>query len=365
IVLFDQARSVWTLLFAAVVAMGFALSLRRLLPRVPEPTRMTRVSDSPLPSLDGLPPADSPILPAIGVAMLLQASVVLALGTSILLGSLPLAAAVFLLTWRWSAYEVRAAEWWGGRHPPLRQLIVAVAVTALMLVPYTFGSGIGFANGLRLPVVKTVPPKDARSSSGYFGIILYPPPKKQQLLAPELHTETFAEGGLARPLVIPFDGPYLYFKWAGVPPGPKAHVAHGRPTDANINVRSTDLDPLVMEAHQKISRPINLEACGEIDVTVTNADTNAGEIDLGLMLSDTSLPAHPRQVLAARPLVSSMADPMPKDRIPVNEVLRFAVPRGAHLRRFDEITLRFMLAPRHNRTGAKVSVESFELVPRR
>jgi len=40
------------------------------------------------------------------------------------------------------------------------------------------------------------------------------------------------------------------------------------------------------------------------------------------------------------------------------------VPRGARLRRFDEITLKFMLAARRNRTGAKVSVESFELVPR-
>ena len=364
VVLFDQARSVWTLLFAALVAMGFALSLRRLLPRIPEAVRMAPASDSPLPSLDGLPAADSPILLAVGIALLLQAAVALALGVSILLGSLPLAVAVFLLTWRWSAYEVRAAEWWGGRHPPLRQLIVAVAVTAMMLVPYTFGRGFGWGIGFTMPVVKTMPPKEARASSGYFGIILYPPPKKQQLLAPELHKDTFAEGGLVRPLVIPFDGPYLYFRWAGEPPGPKAHVAHGRPTDANINPRSTDLVPLVMEAHQRISRPISLEACGEIDVTVTNADTNEGEIDLGLVLSDASLPAHTRQVLAARPVLSSMADPIPKDRRPVSEVLRFAVPRGARLRRFDEITLKFMLAARRNRTGAKVSVESFELVPR-
>jgi hypothetical protein len=60
-----------------------------------------------------------------------------------------------------------------------------------------------------------------------------------------------------------------------------------------------------------------------------------------------------------------MVDPMPQDRKPVKEVLRFAVPAGAHLRRFDDLTVQFILAPRHARTGAKVSLESFELIPRR
>ena len=86
--------------------------------------------------------------------------------------------------------------------------------------------------------------------------------------------------------------------------------------------------------------------------------------DLGLVLTDASLPGRPRQVLAARQVLSSLMDPMPKDRTPVKEVLRFAVPRGTHLRRFDDLTVQFILAPRHARTAAKVSVESFELVPR-
>ena len=362
-VLLYQARSVWMLVFAVLVAMGFALSLRRLLPIRVETVSAPEI-DSPLPSLNGLPPSDSPWLLAACVAVLLQGAVMLA-GLSMLQASVPLGVAVFLMVWRWSAYETRATEWWAGQYPPLRHMAVAIVVTAFVLVPYTIGEKSGWGIHARMPVVSAAAIPQAHARSGYFGIILYPPRKKQQLLAPELHKETFAAGALARPLVIPFDGPYFYFRWAGEPPGPKAHVAHGRPTDANVNPRSTDLVPLVMEAHQRISRPISLEACGEIDVTVTNADTREGEIDLGLLLSDASLPAHPRQVLTARPVQSSMVDPMPKDRAPVREVLRFAVPRGAHLRRFDDITLRFMLAPRNNRTGAKVSVESFELVPRR
>jgi hypothetical protein len=240
---------------------------------------------------------------------------------------------------------------------------VAIVVTALVLVPYTIGEKLGWGVHPRMPIVSAaaVP---RQSSSGYFGIILYPPPKPAQIIAPMLHPDTIVAGSLTKPLVIPFEGPYLYFKQMGARPGPKAHVAHGLPTDAGINVRSTDLDPLVMEAHQKISRPIDLAACGEIDIAITNADTKPGEIDLALILSDSSAKGRPRQFLNSLPVPSSLTDPMPKDRAPVKEVLRFAVPAGAHLKRFDDLTLEFLLAPRRARTGAKVSVESFELVPR-
>jgi hypothetical protein len=171
VVLFDQARSAWTLVFAAVVAAGFALSLRRLLPRPQEPVR-TPQATALLPSLDGLPKADSHLLLSAGVAVLLQGSIALAFGFSMLLGSLLLALAVFLVTWHWSAHQVRAAEWWGGRHPPLRQLIVAVLVTAIMLAPYTLGGKAGWGIGSRVIPRKVTPPREAVANSGYYGIIL-------------------------------------------------------------------------------------------------------------------------------------------------------------------------------------------------
>ncbi|HEX3570189.1 MAG TPA: hypothetical protein VHU44_05145 [Acidobacteriaceae bacterium] len=363
--LLNQAGSPWALAFAALVAVGSALSLRRLLPLEPEVVWVPN-ADSPLPSLDGLPPGDSPVVLATCVAVLLQAAVALALGATLMKAALPLGVAVFLLTWRWSAYETRAAEWWGGQYPPLRQFVAAVVVTAMTLVPYTIGEKSGWGIHPHMPVMKPIPSlKEAHASSGYFGIILYPPPKPKEVIVPRLQEETIAAGGLTKPLVIPFEGPYWYYKDAWIQPGPRSHVAHGQPTDEGINVRSTDLNPLMMQAHQKISRPINLDACGEIDVTVRNADTKPGEIDLALVLADSSAHARPRQVLAARPVLSSMVDPMPQDRKPVKEVLRFAVPAGAHLRRFDDLTVQFILAPRHARTGAKVSLESFELIPRR
>jgi hypothetical protein len=82
------------------------------------------------------------------------------------------------------------------------------------------------------------------------------------------------------------------------------------------------------------------------------------------VLADSSTRGRARQVLAARQVISSLPESIPQDRAPVKEVLRFAVPAGAHLRRFDDVTVQFILAPRHARTGAKISVESFELIPR-
>ena len=362
-VLFYEARSAWMLAIAPLVAVGFAVSLRRLLPVPPEPVRASR-RDTPMPSLNGLPRADSPLLLAACAAALLEGAVLTA-GFSLLMASLPLAFAVFLVTWWWAGYEARAAAWWGGRHPPLRQFAAALAVTSLLLVPYTLGekSGLGLHTHSEW-ALKTRTTQPANARSGYFGIILYPPPKKKELLLPPTELGPTIDGGLTQPLLIPFDGPYLYFNESDMRPGPKAHVAHGKPTDAKINVRSTDEEPLLMEAHQKIGRPIRLAACGEIDVVLTNADTRPGEIDLALVLADSSTRGRPRQVLAARQVISSLPESIPQDRAPVKEVLRFAVPAGAHLRRFDDVTVQFILAPRHARTGAKISVESFELIPR-
>jgi len=259
----------------------------------------------------------------------------------------------------------RAAEWWAGHHPPLRQLGLAIVVTSLILVPYTIGEKLGWGPHVPAAAAKPTPPSPGTSSSGYFGIILYPPPVKKQLIAPLQPGAAIKPGSLTRPLLVPFDGPYWYFKSAVGQPGPSAHIARGRPTDHGINIRSTDWQPLRMEAHQRLSRAINLADCGEIDLAITNADTRPGAIDVMLVLADSSVPSRPRQVLSSQPVLSSLLEPMPQDREPVKEVLRFAVPQGAHLRRFNDLTVTFLTAPRHATTGAKVAVESFELIPRR
>ena len=363
-VLLYQRNSPWMLCGVALVTLGMALGLRRLLPAAaaPSPGSNPPVDSgtltSTLPSLYGLPPGDSPLLLASSIAILAQAACIFAANGDLLLATLPLCAGLFLFAWRWSAYDSRAAQWSTGKHPPLRQAVAAILLTALAIIPFS----VGHAHGFSIPKPPP-PPEQADASSGYYGVILYPPPKKKEIVAPTPHDDSFHAGVLTKPLNIPFDGPYWYFKAPNRRPGEKAHIAHALPTD--VNVRSTNYQPLSMEAHQNLGVPISLDSCGEIDVALTNADTRPGPIALILLLTDTTAPGKPPQVLSEVPIASSQPDQIPLDRPPVKETLHFPIPPSRTGGSFNQITIAFMLSPRHARAGAKVSIDSFTLLPRR
>lgn len=362
-VLLYERDSPWMLSIAALATLGTALSLRRLLPAPAPALLQPSPRTAILPSLDGLPARDSPLFLAFAVAIFAQAAVLFAANDDLLLAALPLAIGLFLFVWRWSVAEDRAARWWTGRHPPLPQAVVAVVITSLTLIPY---SALGRRFGLYGPIKPPPKPTQSHEADGYYGIILYPPPVKKQIVAPRPESDSLANGS-GKPVMIPFDGPYWYFKFPYRRPDPRAHIAHGKATD--VNVRSTDSQPLMMEAHQNLGLPIALSCCREIDIAVTNADTRPGAISLALVLTDSAAPGHPSKNLGTLPIPSSEADPMPLARAPVHETLRFAIPhstvqRSAGLRQFDGITVDFLLSPRHARAGAKVSIDSFELIPK-
>jgi hypothetical protein len=196
------------------------------------------------------------------------------------------------------------------------------------------------------------------------GIVLWPPPVKETtIVPPAAHNPWFGPGTASKPLVIPFDGPYWYFKAPSSRPGPRAHVAHGKPTD--VNVRSTDGEPLLMEAHQNLGLPIDLACCGEIDVAITNADTRPGAISLEVLLSDSSTPEKSSVQLASQIVPSSQFDLIPLNRLPVKEVLRFPIPLHSALRRFNRISVVFRPNAMRARAGARVAIDSFALVPGR
>jgi len=352
------------LLFLATVliTLGIAFGLRPLLPAAAQPVPFTNSETAILRSLDGLPPRDSPLVLAVWIAILAQVACILAAAGSLLLGSLPLSAAVFLFAWRWSAFDPRIAQWWIGPHPPLRPAIAAIVLTALVLIPFTIGQRFGFY--VAHQAAPKPPPPQADASSGYFGIILYPPPKKKEIVAPQPHSDSFASAAMTKPIMIPFDGPYWYFKAPARRPGDKAHIVRALPTDANVNPRSTNYEPLQMEAHQNLGLPVSLACCGEIDLALTNADTRPGIISLALVLSDTASPGKPPVLLRAQPVPSSELDPIPDNRPPVKETLHFAIPPTHTPSSFNQITVYFLLAPRHARLGAKVSIDSFELIPK-
>jgi hypothetical protein len=119
-----------------------------------------------------------------------------------------------------------------------------------------------------------------------------------------------------------------------------------------------------MEAYQNLGTSIDLGCCSEIDVAVTNADTRPGMIALGIRLADSTSGGEPSQDLGERTIVSSKAAQIPLSRPPVEEVLRFPILRPTTIHRFDQITIVFLSARERARGGAKVSIQSFTLIPR-
>jgi hypothetical protein len=73
-------------------------------------------------------------------------------------------------------------------------------------------------------------------------------------------------------------------------------------------------------------------------------------------------------MLAAEPVLSSQFDRIPLNRPPVKETLRFAIPRSAPrsttLHRVNQITVIFLPTSQRARAGAKVSIDSFALLPK-
>jgi hypothetical protein len=362
-VLLYEQNSPWMLLVIALIATGMAFGMRRLLPvaaRAPVPHE----AGSVLPSLYGLPPADSPLQLAFWIAIFAQAALFLAIGGALLLAAYALSVSVFLMAFRWSVFDARAVDWWIGRHPPLRQASVAMLLTAMTLIPFAIGGDIGFLGLHRPPIKSPTKRVEADASSGYYGIVLYMPPHKKEIVAPMPHDLSLHAGAMTRPMNIPFDGQYWYFKWPNRRPGEKAHVAHGKPIDANVNPRSTDGVPLQMEAHQTLPEPIDLARCSEIDVAITNADTRVGEIALLAMVRDSAAPGKPSQSIGQQVIASSQQEHIPADRAPVKEVLRFHIAPSRTMHSFNEIAILFVSASGRARSGAKVSIDSFELMPK-
>jgi heme/copper-type cytochrome/quinol oxidase subunit 2 len=282
------------------------------------------------------------------------------------LAALCLAASVFLAAWRWSSLTSHM------RHRRQRgtrariQMSAAATLLALMaLLVWSVQAGRFSAGALAHK-----PPSNSNSpitagthpAADYVGVILLPPKvEKKEIVAPAPRTPAITLG-LAKPVVIPFDGPYWFFKAPARRPARDAHVAHGKPTE--VNVHSSDLDPLRMEAHQTLGSVVDLRCCSALDLRVLNADKRPGTIDLGILLTDNTAPGRPSLYLGEQTLPSTTPLVIPRDRAPVEETLHFTIPREARSLRFNEITVLFHTAPFHARYAAKIEIRNFVLIPR-
>jgi hypothetical protein len=246
--------------------------------------------------------------------------------------------------------------------------VAAVLVTLVALLPWARNRALasqiqallGWERTSRAATLAKEGAEDSATNPSYQSVILWPvsKDKKNILVAPQLRRDARLPMGRSTTQVIPFDGAYWYFKAPNRSPGSKAHSAHGSPL--SLDIHSADGRPLAMEAHQSLGTPIDLACCSKIQVAVTNADTRARGIILGLLLTDSSSPRRAAEYLGVQP-VGSAAAGHPSS---AEETLEFTLARHRKLRRFDEITVVFFRTEGRPWDGAKVAIQQFMLVPR-
>ena len=208
-------------------------------------------------------------------------------------------------------------------------------------------------------LAKEKAPED-QASSGYHLIVLWPIQKQEKVIrTPPLKTDV-SSSGTAKPWVIPFYGPYWYFKLRGESPGPTTRTTQGDPL--KVNVRSTDRSPLLMEAHQHLVDPIDLTCCREIQVVLRN-DAAFGALAVSLALGDSSLPGKLPQNLGVQYAASDAAGQRSGNTLPVEETLIFLLPRHELAGKFDELTVTLLPEAKHLTSARKVAVERFIMIP--
>jgi hypothetical protein len=370
IFLFYRRQSPWMFPALALATVAVTFALRRLFPAgaTPDEEKPPYWHNADLPNLYGLPIADFRPVRSFFLAICAQAALILAILDQPVSAGILLSMCLSMLVWRWSAVVGSAIKQFAGRRQSVLLCAFAICLTVLALIPWVASKSPDSNNVPRKPALVTHESREsAVPGSDYVGIILWPPPiKKTEIVPPRPHSTSFAIGKSSQPVVIPFDGQYWYFKAPSKRPGPRAHVAHGKAM--YVNVRSTNFAPLLMEAYQNLGTAIDLGCCSEIDVAITNADVRPGTIALGIRLGDSDSLGDPTLDLGERTIVSSKAAQIPMNRPPVDEVLRFPIPlpfaRATTIGRFDEITIVFLSSGERARAGAKVSIQSFTLIPR-
>lgn len=368
-------QSWWVLIIIVYVSTSAALSLKAQSP-IEEPHM--RACSAMI--FNSTAPDQTNLRSTLLLALFFECSVVFALLGHIFFASALLAISFFLLGWRLEVRleAIRSVATDAGllRRRILRQYLVAVLVTAVSLIPFLKGGSwikefsMLLGSGCVMPKLSVHKSRPAAmdGNDSFVGIVLLPPPrKKTEIIPPRSHAVSASLWTKSQPLVIPFDGPYWYFKAPHHDPGLRPHVVRGKATEANIH--STDRRSIMMEAYQSLGTPIDRSCCREIQVAITNADTNPGLISLGVSLVNSTLPnSSPikgeAETLGLKAIQSSEPQHFSLKRAPIDEVLTFSIPVDGKFRQFDRIKVLFIPAPERSLRAPKVSIRNFRLLPR-
>jgi hypothetical protein len=238
--------------------------------------------------------------------------------------------------------------------------LISTALTPFLQKAY----GLRFLVSLLKNAPAPLPGHTPRFARGgdYPGVILTLPPKPHpRIVPPAPSDQTNFSTALRRPVIIPFDGTYWYFKQSDTSPKAEAHIQRGDPIKANV--RSTDHRALAMEAHQALPDPISGDCCHALRIELLNGDDRPGLIRIELLLRDTSGKPGSSLLLGSIPIPSSQLRHVPLNRPPVPESLRFQMPATARGKHFDEITVVIKPSSERALAGARIAIQNFVLIP--
>jgi len=367
IALLTAEHSVWVAVVLPVTAVFATLLLRWRAGRVEDFSESYEVVAGPFQLLES-PPLWWVLLPAMLTSLAVQIGVAMLLaGHAWTAGCLFGAGAVYPVE-RWlnrpgmRGGEVRGRVW---RRIAAGNSLTVWGLILLALIPFMAAYASGELSGLMGMPARIVPrpvvPSVAHSAaSGYSSLILIQPRKPHEIVAPAPATTTM--GSLKDTQVIAFDGAYWYFKQPDTQPAPGARVMQGDPIKRHV--RSTDMEPLTMEAHQPLGRELAMSCCRALRVDVTNADAVPGAIAVEVLLRDTGFGKKTRAVsLGTLVLPTSTVSPMPLARPAVEDTVTFKLPHAARGASFNEITVRIKPERSRSLAGAHVAIKDFVLQP--
>jgi hypothetical protein len=204
------------------------------------------------------------------------------------------------------------------------------------------------------------------------GVILFVKRKPSNL--PELPPKTkFQARAIQRPFSIPFSGEYWFFQQPRSPlsgddwffqqtrkrPPASSLKEEGDPTTLNMTLE--DSGAMVMQAQQRIGRPLDIHCCHWIDVVLNGEDQQPQYVAMELLLVDSSVAKQNIQTLGAQSLASPfnvLASANLK-----SSTFRFAIPRNSAIHSFNELFVWFHLKPPRMDKSATIRIDRFVLVP--
>ena len=354
--------SEWAAAMSAVAGAAIAACLWRPTPNTErEPwIEGPRFADLPAPET-GRPQA-------LAIAVCAELAVVLANRGDLFLATALAGMAGFLFVWkRLASMNAKGRD---GLGRTTAGASAAALVAMLILIPLLLVRFIRMNDGVetraqaavRADAEKRAGTEKGAGADAYRGIVLFTVQEKKKELPPLPMERDPLRTGMAKPLVIRFDGSYWYFQAPEHGPGLHPHLAHGDPVA--VNIYSAGWVPLAMQAHQTLAEPVDLRAVGTMQVTVRNGDNRRGRIDMGVLLTDSTAAGKPSMYLGTEPMVSTETDHFALKANPVSEEVRFAIPVQRGIRKFDDVTVFFYPDAERSTLGARVGIEQFELEPK-